>query len=82
LIVQRFYVVGVAIGQASNASCANVDCQQVSCVPNDNFIVGVLFLYKCQCNAGWATLQKVVPFLDVPSLPYNVPNCECALTIQ
>lgn len=62
-------------GEASNASCANVDCQQGSCVPNDNFIVGVLFPYKCQCNPGWATLQKVVPILDVPSLPCNVPNC-------
>ncbi|KAG0619277.1 hypothetical protein M758_4G128300 [Ceratodon purpureus] len=62
-------------GQASNESCANVDCQQGTCVPNDNLIVSILFPYKCECSPGWATLQKIVPLLSIPSLPCNVPNC-------
>lgn len=64
---------------SSNASCTNVDCQQGTCVPIDNVIVSILFPYKCQCNPGWATLQKVVPVLAVPSLPCNVPNCSLNL---
>lgn len=66
-------------GTSSNDSCANADCQQGTCVPNDNVLVSLLFPYKCQCNPGWATVQKVVPLLQVPSLPCNVPNCSLNL---
>lgn len=66
----------LATGTSSNDSCANADCQQGTCVPNDNVLLSILFPYKCQCNPGWATFQKVVPLLQVPSLPCNVPNCE------
>lgn len=61
--------------ESANDSCAKADCQQGTCVKNDNVVLSILFPYKCQCNPGWATLTKFVPLLEVPSLPCNVPNC-------
>lgn len=64
------------LGSSSNESCANVDCQQGTCVPTSNTLVSLLFPYECQCYPGWATIEKFVPSLpNIPSLPCNVPNC-------
>lgn len=67
------------LGLGSNDSCANVDCMQGTCVPNDNALLSLLFPYTCKCNSGWSTLEKVIPFLEIPSLPCNVPNCSLNL---
>lgn len=63
----------------TNNSCANADCQQGTCVPNDNALLSILFPYTCKCNSGWSTLQNVIPLLEIPSLPCNVPNCSLNL---
>lgn len=63
-------------GASPNDSCANADCQQGTCVPNENALVSILFPYTCKCNSGWSTLQNVIPLLQIPSLPCNVPNCK------
>ncbi|KAG0629485.1 hypothetical protein M758_1G107700 [Ceratodon purpureus] len=67
------------LGASSNDSCANVDCQQGTCVPSDNALVSILFPYTCKCNSGWSTLQNVIPLLEIPTLPCNVPNCSLNL---